>query len=110
MKLFIAILVCTITIGAQDQAGTQQKHLSLPIVGNPRPFAASALEIDREIPYPSVIHLKGDVQIRMPVCVVTGPGWTHQCAGEIVVSATEADVHEDTGQIEAKGEIRVTPR
>ena len=110
MKLFFAALVCAITIGAQDQPGTQQKHLSIPIMGSPRPFAASALEVDRGIPYPSVIHLKGNVEIRMPVCVVIGPDWTHQCAGEIVLSAMEADVHEDTGQIEAKGELRVTPR
>jgi hypothetical protein len=110
MKLSIAILVGAVTISAQDQTGTQQKHLSIPIVGKPRPFAASALEIDRGISYPSVVHLKGNVEIRMPVCVVTGPERTHQCAGEIVVSATEADIHEDTGQVEAKGEIRVTPR
>jgi len=66
------------------------------------------MEIDRGVQYPSVIHLKGDVEIRMPVCVATGPGTKQHCAGEIVFRADEADLHEDTGQIEAKGAVSVT--
>ena len=66
------------------------------------------MEIDRELQYPSVIHLKGAVEIKMPVCVVTRPGTVQTCGGEIVFRADEADLHEDTGQIEAKGGARIT--
>jgi hypothetical protein len=44
----------------------------------------------------------------MPICVVTGPGNAQNCAGEIVFHADEADLPEDTGQIEAKGGARIT--
>ena len=59
--------------------------------------------MDRPVRYPSVIRLKGEVEIKMPVCVVTGPGTAQRCSGEIVVHADEAELHEDTGRIEAKG-------
>jgi len=72
-------------------------------------LAVAAIQIEREgVHYPSVVHLKGAVEIRMPVCVVTGPGTVQHCAGEIVFHADEADLHEDTGQIEAKGAARIT--
>ena len=66
------------------------------------------MEIEIGLPYPSVIHLKGSVEIRTPVCVVTGPGNAWTCNGSVVLRADEADLHEDTGQIEASGNVKVT--
>jgi hypothetical protein len=106
MKLAIAALLCTVAVRAQP-AG-EVKHISLPIAGSAQPLAAAAIEIVRAVQYPSVIHLKGAVEIRMPVCVVTGPGNAQRCAGEIVFQCDEANLHEDTGQIEAKGAAKIT--
>jgi len=66
------------------------------------------MEIDRGTQYPSVIHLKGNVEIRTPVCVAAGPGTALACAGYVVVRADQADLHEDTGEVEASGNVRVT--
>jgi hypothetical protein len=108
MKLSLAVLVCTVTVGAQDYPAGQLKHLTVPVAGSAQPFAVTAAEIDRGAPYPSTIHLRGNVEIRMPVCVVTGPGRAQNCAGEIVFHADAADLREDTGQIEARGAVQVT--
>jgi hypothetical protein len=108
MKISIATLMCTFAISAQNYPTGQLKHISVPIASSAQPLAVAAMEIDRELQYPSVIHLKGAVEIKMPVCVVTGPGTAQNCAGEIVFHANEADLHEDTGQIEAKGGAKIT--
>ena len=108
MKTSLTALVCAVVLSAQNYPASERKHLSVPIASSAQPLAVAAIEIDRGVQYPSVIHLKGDVEIRMPVCIATGPGTEQHCAGEIVFRADEADLHEDTGQIEAKGAVRVT--
>ena len=108
MKLIIAALACASAVTGQDYTVGQLKHISVPIVGSVQPLVVAALEIDRSVQYPSVIHLKGAVVIRVPVCVVTGPGNAQHCAGEILFNADEADLHEDTGQIQAKGGATIT--
>jgi non-heme chloroperoxidase len=108
MKTFIAAAVFVIAVTAQDRSSEQLKHIYVPVASSAQPLVVAAMEIVRPVQYPSVIHLKGSVEIRMPVCVVTGPGNAQNCAGEIVFEADEADLHEDTGQIEAKGGARIT--
>ena len=54
----------------------------------------AAFSIQRGALYPSVIQLKGDVEIKR-----TG----------MILRADEADYHEDTGEIEARGNVRVKP-
>jgi hypothetical protein len=39
---------------------------------------------------------------------VAGPGNAQRCAGEILFHADEANLHEDTGQIEATGGATIT--
>ncbi|MGO9256996.1 MAG: hypothetical protein ACLQU1_11930 [Bryobacteraceae bacterium] len=109
MKLSLAALaVCTLALTAQDNPAGQLKHLSVPTATSLRPVSVAAMEIEIGLPYPSVIHLKGSVEIRTPVCVVTGPGNAWTCNGSVVLRADEADLHEDTGQIEASGNVKVT--
>jgi len=108
VKMSLAALVCAVVLSGQNYPAGQRKHLSVPITSSAQPLVVAANEIDRRVQYPSVIHLKGDVEIRMPVCVATGPGAEQHCAGEIVFRADEADLHEETGQIEAKGAVKVT--
>lgn len=109
MKFSLAALaVCAFALFAQEQPSNQLKHLSVPAGTSLRPLSVSARDITRELPYPSVIHLKGSVEIRTPVCTGTAePGkWT--CDGSVVLRADEADLHEDTGEIEARGNVKVT--
>jgi hypothetical protein len=108
MKISIAALMCTLAVNAQNYPTGQLKHISVPVASSAQPLSVAAMEIDRELQYPSVIHLKGAVEIKMPICVVTRPETVQNCAGEIVFRADEADLHEDTGQIEAKGGARIT--
>lgn len=110
-KLFVAALVvCALALTAQEKPTARLKHLSVPTVTSVRPLSVSAGEIERGLPYPSLIHLKGNVEIRTPVCIVNGPGdarsWV--CDGSVVLRADEAVLHEDSGRIEASGNVRVT--
>ena len=84
------------------------QRLSVPTATNPAPFSVAALEIEREGEYPAIIHLKGSVEIKTPVCVNAGPGNAMHCAGYVVLHADPADFHEDSGQTEARGNVTVT--
>src|SRR5262249_34396537 len=108
MKMPIALLACAAALSAQDLSTVQLKHISVPMVNSAQPLAVAAMQIERAVQYPSVSHLKGAVEIRMPICVVVGPGSVQSCAGEIVFHADEADLHEDTGRIEARGGTTIT--
>jgi hypothetical protein len=109
MKMSVAVLLFAHAVNAQDYPAGQLKHLSVPVAGSVQPLAVAATEISREgVQYPSVIHLKGNVEIKMPVCVSIGPGSAQRCTGKIVFRADEADLHEESGQIDAKGSVRVT--
>ena len=121
MKLLVAAgaLVCLLTTlralaAAQDQADqTVQKHLTVAPVNGVRPVLLSALSIERGAEYPSLVELKGNVEIRTPVCIVTSQTAskkTHICDGETVLRADEATFHEDTGEVEARGTVTVTDR
>ena len=103
-----AIAVCTLTLTAQDYQAGQLKRLSVPTTTSVRPIAVAALDIERGHAYPSIIHLKGSVEIKTPVCVKAGQGSALYCAGYIVLHADEAEFHEDSGQIEARGNVKVT--
>lgn len=109
VKWTIPVLVaCSLTSIAQEYPASQLKHLSVPTTTNPKPLAVAALEIERGFPYPSVIHLKGAVEIRTPVCVPTGVGSALSCAGYLVVRADAADLREETGEIETHGHVTIT--
>jgi lipopolysaccharide assembly outer membrane protein LptD (OstA) len=107
MKLSLAALaVCALALTAQDYPTGQLKHLPIPSAHG-RGVSVAAMEIERGAEYPTIVHLKGSVEIKIPVCVVTGPGNRQVCNGDMVLRADEADFHEDTGQIEARGTVKV---
>ncbi len=109
MKRMLAALgICTLTLAAQDYPAGQLKRLSVPIATSPSPLSVAALEIEREGEYPAILHLKGRVEIKTPVCVNAGPGNAMHCAGYVVLHADAADFHEDSGQTEARGNVTVT--
>jgi lipopolysaccharide assembly outer membrane protein LptD (OstA) len=84
----------------QDTASAQRLNLT---VGR---STLQAESIDRELPYPSVIRLKGNVQITAKTVVQDAP----LSLMIMVVKADEADYHEDTGEIEARGDVQVSYR
>lgn len=90
-------------------ATSEQKHVTIPTLNGNLPVRASALNIERGVHYPSIVELKGKVEIQTPVCVPAGKDSKLTCDGEMIVRADEAKLHEDTGEIEAKGTVVVTP-
>jgi len=103
MKLFALAALGALALFAQDEP----KHLAVPASPD-RPMTVKADQIERGAPYPSTIHLKGNVEIRTGVCVRTQPGNSLSCDGYTVLRAEEADVQEDTGAVEARGNVRLT--
>ena len=90
-----AILVASGALLLPQVAPDPLKHLTAAqIEGAPGGARLSAVDIERDIPYPSMVHLKGSVEIRVA-------GFT--------LRADEADYNEKTGEIEAHGDVRVTP-
>lgn len=77
--------------GQEQKIAVQKLHL---LVTGPGGGRVSALSIERGVRYPSVIHLKGDVEIRR---------------SGMILRADEADYDEDTGEVEARGHVRVKP-
>ncbi|HYM13108.1 MAG TPA: hypothetical protein VEU62_20375 [Bryobacterales bacterium] len=75
----------------EQKIAARKLHL---LVTGPGGGSVSALSIERGVPYPSVIHLKGDVEIRRR---------------GMILRADEADYHEDSGEVGARGHVRVMP-
>ena len=102
------LVLCLLVTGSLA-IGQEQKHLSVVPVGGGRGSTLAALNIERETPYPSAIHLKGAVEIKTAVCLPVGRHGKLICDGEMILRADEATYHEDSGQIEARGSVTVTP-
>ena len=62
--------------------------------------------IERAPSFPSIIRLKGNVEIRTKAVVQHSP----VSLMIMVVTADEADYHEDSGEIEARGKVHVDYR
>jgi hypothetical protein len=102
MMLPVAILA----LFCQDN---EPKSLLVPVVNGKRTVTVTALNINRGDRYPGIIQLKGNVEIKTPVCIPAGKKGKTVCAGEMVLRADEAQFHEDSGRIEAQGNVSVTP-
>jgi len=88
---------------------TGQKYLMVAPLNGHRPVYLSADNIERGHTYPSIIQLKGNVEIKTPVCLPVGRHEKTVCDGAMILHASEAEFHEDTGEIEAHGDVKVTP-
>lgn len=109
MKCFRLANVCGLTaLVLLAQSSPELKHLPVAPQQGATAVTVSARDIEREARYPSVIHLTGSVEIKMPVCMRPRPN-EMTCDGEMVLRADEADFHEDTGRIEARGNVSLTP-
>jgi hypothetical protein len=103
-----ALAACTLSLTAQNYPAGQMKRLSIPTTTSVQPISVAALEIEREGLYPAIIHLKGSVEIKTPVCLKAGQSQALYCAGYVVLHADQADFHEGSGQTEARGNVTVT--
>jgi hypothetical protein len=110
MKHHPAALLIAIAIPfARAQAPTELKHLTVAPVTAHRPVTLTALSIERGVGYPSIIILKGSVEIRTQFCIPSGKKGAMVCEGEYTLRADQAEFHEDTGEIQATGTVSITP-
>lgn len=107
-RSLVALAICALALTAQDRPAPQLKHLSVPTRTNVNPTSVTALGIEREGEYPAILHLTGSVEIKTPVCLKAGQRSALYCDGYVVLRADQADFHESSGQIEARGNVKVT--
>ena len=106
----MTLLLCIIAVPTTAQENTAElKHVTVPIVNGSRPVSLTALSIEHGLEYPAVISLKGRVEIQTPVCLPVGKKGAPVCDGEMIVHADEAEFHEDTGEIQAHGNVQIIP-
>lgn len=103
------LTICTAAAQPQEVASPELKHILAAPMNGSRSVSLSAQNIERGTTYPSVIHLRGNVEIKVPVCLPVGKDSALVCDGEMVVTADQAEFHEETGAINAHGNVNVTP-
>jgi len=109
MKLCVCAIAFVALAMGQEPA-PELKHVIVPQPHGGRGVYLAAQSIERGVEYPTVVKLSGNVEIKTPVCLpALKKGANMVCDGEMVVHADEAEFHEDTGQIEAHGNVTVTP-
>lgn len=108
LPIFAVAMICSLAV-CQDKSAVEIKHLTVPTLNGNRAVSISALNVERGVEYPSVIRLSGNVEIRTPVCLPVGPKHAFICDGYMILRADEATFHEDTGDIEAHGNVSVSP-
>src|SRR5882672_1779808 len=96
------MLACQCT-SVLPQAVGQENKLSLMATGPLGSIALQADSIQRRPSYPSVIQLKGNVEIKTKTVVQHSPVRLMI----MVVRADEADYHEDPSQTNAVGNVRI---
>jgi hypothetical protein len=111
MKLSpLAAAACSLTLSlaTAQTPGVLKRVTAVPANGRPV-VLLTALSIERGTPYPSTVNLKRNVEIRTPVCLPMGKQGAMVCDGDMILRADAAVFHEATGEIEAQGNVTVTP-
>ncbi len=103
------LTIFTAAVKPQETANAELKHIMATAMNGGRGARLSAQNIERGVTYPSVIELRGKVEIKVPVCLPVGKDSALVCDGEMVVTADQAEFYEDTGAIDAHGKVSVTP-
>ncbi len=93
---------------SQDIRPGQPEQLHMQIAtpqGNRVSMTALSMQRDGR-----VIHLKGHVEIKSVMCVPAADASTAKvCEEAMVLRTDEADYHVDTGEIEARGNVKIIP-
>jgi hypothetical protein len=106
MVFVLALAVSLRPVMGQD-VSDQQKHL-IAFVVNGWANKLSATSIERGTEYPTIIYLRGNVEVQAPECPL-GLNAPRACDNYMILHADSAEFHEDTGQIEAHGNVSVVP-
>ena len=111
MRLVALIVTMGLAALAQENPEPVKYVMVAPKSGTTNGQATvSARSIERGVGYPSVIRLKGDVEIRTPVCFKSGKSTDERvCYGYTTIRADEAEYDEATGEIQAQGKVTVVP-
>jgi len=110
LRLFLVIVTGLLPVVTGQENRPEIKHLFVPSPERNMGASVAAANIERGADYPSVVRLRGSVEIKVPVCVrIGGDQNPLQCRGEFIVRADSAEMHEDTGAIEAHGNVRIVP-
>ena len=115
MKLLVYVAIFTLPLAvfvlprAAAQNDAALKHVTATPLSAHFPARLAALHVDRDPAYPGMVHLRGNVEIKSPICLPMGRKGTVVCDGEMILSADEADFDEKTGEIAARGNVHVTP-
>ncbi len=88
---------------SQDQPEQLHMQIATP-QGNRVSMTAISMQRDDR-----VIHLKGHVEIKSVMCVSADASAAKVCEEAMVLRTDEADYHVDTGEIEARGNVRIIP-
>jgi len=99
----------SLATGQEKKESPQQKHLPVAVLNSKQSVSVQALDIERGVEYPSVVKLKGNVQIKTPVCLPVGKKGATVCDGYMIVRADEAEFDEKTGEIRPYGNVVITP-
>ena len=106
----VALLLGIISVHTTAQENTPElKNLIAAPVNGSRTVSLIALSIEHTLDYPRVISMKGRVEIKAPVCLPLGKKGSSVCDGDMIVHADEAEYHEDTGEIQARGNVQIIP-
>jgi lipopolysaccharide assembly outer membrane protein LptD (OstA) len=110
-KLFpVPFLLVVLVAAAQDSSPGGLKHLTVFPKGAVHSVQVEAREIVRGAEYPSVVQLTGEVRIKSPVCLPIGRNHAAVCDGYYtILRADSAEYHEGTGQLEAHGNVSISP-
>jgi hypothetical protein len=115
LTLLIGFQSCTFVPQAlcQDNKGQpEQVHFMIGIPGTDGGrvvLTASTMERDLSSGTTEpVMHLKGKVEAKMITCVPAGAS-EHRCESAMVLHADEVDYNEKTGEIDARGDVHITP-
>ena len=108
---FVVCAVAFLTLAIGQVNPPEMKHIIIPQPNSAgRDVSLAALQIERGVEYPTVVRLSGNVEIKTPVCIPgRKKGDNMLCDGDMVLHADRAEFHEDTGQIDAHGDVTVTP-
>jgi lipopolysaccharide assembly outer membrane protein LptD (OstA) len=91
----------------------QRLHLSRTFperLGSRAEFTASSAQRDvSSKKSESILQLSGNVEARTITCVPTGVGDRVICEGSMVLHADSVDFNETTGEMDARGNVRMIP-
>ena len=107
MKVLVCALLAVPVFSVAQDMTVELKHVSSATATGEPPSSLKATSIERSGAYPGVIKLKGNVEIKVPHCTRTGKENALVCSSYTILRAEEADYREDTGAIQARGNVRV---